>query len=463
MAFAFYDLETTGTEPAFDQPLQFAAILTDDSFNEIERVNIRCRLAPHVLPSPYAMVVTGVTPEKLTDPSLPSYLEFAQTIQSLIQKWAPATWVGYNTIKFDETFLRQMFFQTLQPDLYETQFGGNDRLDIMLAVQSVWVYEPLVLDWPEDAMGSPILKLDQLAPLNGFTDHDAHDALGDVKATIHIAQLIRDRSPRLWEAILTNRNKHDVSERLKRFAPMELVLRFKGPPRICTGCLCGFSKDNPNSAGFFDLELADPVDYVDADEETLAKAVSNSPKVVRSVSINNVPNLFRTKSNDPVLFERASLIEGRPDFQKRVGRALAARFKIMGRPEDRPVETQIYEGFYSKADKTLLRAFQDSDWPQRTDIVRQFEDTRLQQLGRRLVAFNSPGTLDQNTKAAALGYLQEKWLTPADEKPKWTSFETAEKDLEVIEGKLQITPDALAAWRHFYAECREKLELGELL
>ena len=36
--FAFYDLETTGTSAAFDQPLQFAAILTDDEFNQIERV-----------------------------------------------------------------------------------------------------------------------------------------------------------------------------------------------------------------------------------------------------------------------------------------------------------------------------------------------------------------------------------------------------------------------------------------
>ena len=166
MAFAFYDLETTGTEPAFDQPLQFAAILTDVNFYEIERVNIRCRLAPHILPSPWAMVVTGVMPEELTDPSLHSYLEFAQTIRSIIQKWAPATWVGYNNIKFDEVFLRQMFYQTLQPNLYETQFGGNDRLDIMLAVQSVRVDEPLVLDWPEDNMGNPILRLDQLAPLN---------------------------------------------------------------------------------------------------------------------------------------------------------------------------------------------------------------------------------------------------------------------------------------------------------
>lgn len=108
MPFAFYDLETTGTEPAFDQPLQFAAILTDDDFNEIERVDLRCRLAPHILPNPYAMIVTGLTPEEATDSALPSYLEFAQQIRALIQKWAPATWVGYNTIKFDETFLRQI-------------------------------------------------------------------------------------------------------------------------------------------------------------------------------------------------------------------------------------------------------------------------------------------------------------------------------------------------------------------
>ncbi len=36
--FVFYDLETTGTSPAFDQPLQFAAILADDEFNQIERI-----------------------------------------------------------------------------------------------------------------------------------------------------------------------------------------------------------------------------------------------------------------------------------------------------------------------------------------------------------------------------------------------------------------------------------------
>lgn len=60
MAFVFYDLETSGISPAFDQPLQFAAIRTDDSFVEIERVNLRCRIAPHIIPSPQALIVADL-------------------------------------------------------------------------------------------------------------------------------------------------------------------------------------------------------------------------------------------------------------------------------------------------------------------------------------------------------------------------------------------------------------------
>ncbi len=462
MPFAFYDLETTGLDPAFNQPLQFAAILVDDNFVELERVNLRCRLSSHILPSPYAMAVTGVTPEEVTDTSLPSYFEFAQKIRSLIQKWAPATWVGYNTIGFDEPFLRQMFYQTLQPDLYETQFNGNDRLDIMLAVQSAWVYQHSIFNWPKNDKGEPILKLDQLAPANGFGNHDAHDALGDVEATIHIARMIRDKAPSLWANILLNRNKHSISERLQRFEPMELALRFGAAPRAYTGCLCGFSPDNANSAGFFDLGLADPADYLDADDDTLANAVSASPIIIRSISINNAPNLFDASSNDPMLFEKASLIQGRPDFQKRVGQALAARYKDKELDENRLVETKMYEGFYSNTDKALLRDFQSSDWAQRADIIEQLEDTRLKQLGRRLIAFNSPRELDNNTKSAALEYLGNKWLTPANDKPKWTSFETAENDLLEIEEKNLVTIGAIAAWRAFFDDRKRDVEMSQL-
>ena len=121
--FVFYDLETTGISPAFDQALQFAAIVTDSDFNEIERVDLRCRLAPHILPSPKALHVTGVKPEQITNSNLPNAFEFSQALQEFTKKWSPAIWIGYNSINFDEAFLRQMFYQNLQPDICNPVLG----------------------------------------------------------------------------------------------------------------------------------------------------------------------------------------------------------------------------------------------------------------------------------------------------------------------------------------------------
>ena len=115
MNFAFYDLETTGISPAFDQPLQFAAILTDGEFREIERVNLRCSIAPHIIPSPWALAVTGVRPAQLVDPELPTLFEFTQEIGALIERWSPAIWTGFNSIRFDEEMLRQAFYQKGHP------------------------------------------------------------------------------------------------------------------------------------------------------------------------------------------------------------------------------------------------------------------------------------------------------------------------------------------------------------
>lgn len=86
MTFVIYDFETTGTSPAYDQPVQFGAIVVDDDFAELDRVNLRCRLAPHIVPSPTAMVVTGVMPDDLTAADIPTYFEFSQRLYDFIGK-----------------------------------------------------------------------------------------------------------------------------------------------------------------------------------------------------------------------------------------------------------------------------------------------------------------------------------------------------------------------------------------
>src|SRR6056297_1090841 len=96
MSYVFYDTETTGTDTTFDQILQFAAIRTDGNLNALDRFEIRCRLLPHVVPAPGALLATRVTPAMLTDRSLPSHYEAMLTIAQKLREWSPAIVTGYN-------------------------------------------------------------------------------------------------------------------------------------------------------------------------------------------------------------------------------------------------------------------------------------------------------------------------------------------------------------------------------
>lgn len=452
MTFAFYDFETTGVSAEFDQPVQWAAILTDDNFKPLKKINIRCKLAPHILPSPSALAITGIMPQLLLDPSLPNWFEFTQSIRKLILDWSPTTWIGYNSLNFDEEFLRQSLYQNLQPNLYETQSHGNDRLDTMLAVHAVWVKNPNILNWPIDSNGRPIFKLDQLAACNDFKSHNAHDALGDVEATIHITKVIKSGDPNLWQAILENRDKGSILNRLKNFQPLDLIVRFGGaPPRAITGCLCGLSESYRNSVGFFDLGLANPGDYVDADDETLFKAISASPKIIRAVSINKVPNLFEGSSMEGRFRDRAQLIAKRPDFQKRVGIALANRYPETDMTNE-PVEKRIYDGFYTRHDLDALKKFQNANWEERVEIVSSFKDKRLKQLGKRIIAFENSKLCSEADSEKFQGYLREKWFSSQDAKPEWTTIHNVKEELAEIREKKLISIEKFEELKDFYAE-----------
>src|SRR5690606_32309491 len=180
------------------------------------------------------------------------------------------------------------------------------------------------------------------APLNGFTAHNAHDALGDVEATIHIARQIAQRAPELWAELLSNRDKASVQARLASFQPMALVERFAGgPPRATIGCFCGTSASNPNQAAFFDLDAADPAELLAADDATVFAAVDASPKAIRSLSINKSPALLSVPAPSAEHLQRAAVIAQAPEFRARVAEAMAARFPEDPAAPPPPVEKQI--------------------------------------------------------------------------------------------------------------------------
>ena len=429
--FVFYDYETTGISPEYDQPLQFAAIITDLDFNEIERVDIRCQLSPHILPAPMALHVTGVNPNQLLNNNLPTAFEFAQKIQEFTQKWAPAIWIGYNTIKFDENVMRQMFYQNLQPNIFATQFFDNSRLDVMKMVFAIFAENLDILEWPRNEKGKINFKLDQLAPANGFKSHNAHDALGDVEATIFILNIIKTKAPELYGQLIETRNKSYNLRLLSSFKPVEVTFRFGGNlPKTYTGCLCSIPSNN-NRVGFFDLDQSEPMDVILGDNELIEAAMQKSPQRIRNIAINQADTIRPAKNTNAEWDHICAVIEDNIDFRKTVSECIIDRYESDEDDDQKTIEQKIYGGFYSNEDKSILVEFQLASWEERLNLLSRFSDERLKQLGRRLIAFNAPELLTTKEQDAFNAYLKNKWASE-EEKTEWTTIKNVKKQLDKL-------------------------------
>lgn len=184
MTYLFYDIETTGLNFAFDQVLQFAAIRTDRLFREIERHELLVKLRPDVIPSPEAMLSHCISPKIVAD-GLSEY-EAITRIHVMLNEPETIS-IGYNTLKFDDEFLRFAFHRNLLPP-YTHQYANNcGRMDLLPMTVLFWLYRTSVLEWPE-LDGKVSLKLEQLKEANQLAQGSSHDALVDVEASVALAR-----------------------------------------------------------------------------------------------------------------------------------------------------------------------------------------------------------------------------------------------------------------------------------
>ena len=109
-----YDFETTGRNSNWDQIIQVGAVLVNLSFQEIDKIELRCSLKPGLVPEPGALLVNNSSTEMLLNSNLTHYYLIDKVIKKF-QEWSPAIFVGYNSINLDEEFVRR----TLLKSLYE--------------------------------------------------------------------------------------------------------------------------------------------------------------------------------------------------------------------------------------------------------------------------------------------------------------------------------------------------------
>ena len=456
MPYVFYDTETTGTATAFDQILQFAAIRTDDDLHELERFNIRCRLLPHIIPSPIALRVTHVTPAMLTDSALPSHYAMIRQIRDTLLAWSPATFIGFNSMSFDENLLRQALFQTLHP-AYLTNTNGNARSDALRVAHAASVYTPDALVVPTDEHGRQVFRLDRLALANGHHHDGAHEAMADVVATMYMARLIRNRAPDIWETMDRAATKNAVKDYVATESVFSLTESYYGCAYSWLVTPCG---QNPRDAGqlaVFDLSF-DPDDYRFLSAEDLVAVLNASPKAIRAIRANRqpimmpadaAPNSTKALQIPPdERLRRVEVIQGDPEFQARVGQAQALRLADKDPPAH--VEQRIYDSFPNAADEARMKQFHQVDWGARSALAAQIEDPRLGEFARRLIYFERPEMLPDTQSAELSAWMANRVLTE-DESVPWM---TVRKALRETDALLQ---DARGEEAHLLSEVKDFL------
>ena len=406
----WYDYETTGIDPRRDRPLQVAGIRTDEALNEIEApLNFYCRPSDDILPHPAACLITGITPQRLEEQGL-GEAEFMTRLHAELSR--PGTCVaGYNTLRFDDEVTRYSLYRNFFDPYAREWQGGNSRWDLIDLVRTAYALRPEGIQWPLNDEGVVTLKLERLTEANGLEHGQAHDALSDVRATIAMARLLRQRQPKLYDFLYRLRGKHAVLDQVQLLKPLVHVSgRFSAARSFLSLVLpLAWHPRNRNALIVCDLGL-DPAPLLELDAETLRQRLytrreelgeGELPVPLKLVHVNRCPVLaplavLREQDQARLGIDLAAwqaraqvLVEGKPQWQDKLG----AIYEQENFPGVADPEQQLYDGFIGDRDRRLCEQVRQADpvrlgreqWP--------FDDPRLVELLFRYRARNFPETL----------------------------------------------------------------------
>ena len=443
MNYVFYDFETTGLDTKFSQPIQIAAVCLDENFQELDKIDQKCKLNDGIVPHPSAMLVTKVSIDDLKNKQ--SFYDMMDYVHDKFKSWGPAIFIGYNSIRFDEEVLRSGFFQSLH-DPYLTNTNKNSRTDLFKIVLGLVALNNNIIKIPvSEKTKRPSFKLELIAKANGVEHIKAHDALSDVYATIEVARIIKDKAPHYWNECMQILGPRDLMEYIQNHdyfyaAPEHAAANVTYKP-------LSFLTNNPNNnkeLAFFDLNY-DPKKYYESGISKIISMIESKQKVIRLYQSNKAPIILSSEfikssgiyKNDELdaFKEKADEMKSHDAFIDKTNFALVERyddFQITREPSEF-LEAQIYNGgFYSSSDKEKITLFKNSDNPEnKYSISKNFEDRRLREISYRILFSESPYIFTDEQLSERKRFIADKVFC-TEEKVKWCTLEKAKGELESI-------------------------------
>lgn len=410
----WHDYETFGANPKMDRPAQFAGVRTDLQLNIIGEPLVEyCQPPIDILPHPEACLITGITPQVAQTRGLPEPEFIARILEQLATPNTCA--VGYNSLRFDDEVTRHTLWRNFH-DPYAREWQNScSRWDIIDMVRLTCALRPDGINWPRREDGAASFRLEDLATANNLAQERAHDALSDVYATIALARLIRDKQPRLYDFVFSNRDKKSARAMLDMVSRKPVLhVSQKFPADLgCISLVMPVAEHpvNKNAVIVYDLRH-DPRDLIElaADEihermftpsEDLPEGVERVP--LKGVHTNKCPvlapaNMLNTEEARRLQLDGGTLRRHRDTLLENID-AVAdkaqAVFALGEFEAGSDPEQELYSGFVPDADRKLCQqvitaspqALENPDFP--------FQDKRLHELLFRYRARYYPETLNQ--------------------------------------------------------------------
>ena len=442
--FVFYDFETSSSNKYWGQIIQVGAILTNDNLEELDRYEARCRLSPSIIPEAMALIVNKSSPKMLKGANLSHYEMIRQFVETL-KRWGKATYIGYNSIDFDEEFLRNSLFQTLEY-AYLTSTNGNNRGDLLNLARAANLYYPNTLKNSISDKGNAVYKLDQMAPLNGIEHSDAHSAIGDVIATLGIAKIIAKKAPSVWKASLCTTNKDETLKIIKNELYFCTNEYFYGKSRpYVQAYVCQHPRFQWPKC--FDLKH-DPQIYLDMPVADLKVAMGKNPKFLRTIRHNKHPIIMNPSYGNEFdeykmigaekLASRAKMIKDNTKFAEKISQILQDEVEEKEQTksqEDIYEEESIYTKFTSNEDNKMMPEFHKAEWDKKLLVLGKIKDERLHYFGRRLIYEERPEVLPKEEYNQIRTTIAKRLLSTNNEK--WNTISRTYSEIDTLREKFE--------------------------
>ena len=392
--FFFYDLETSGLNPREDRIMQFAGQRTDVNLNKLgDPVNLLIKMSDDTLPSPHAIMVTKITPQQTQQDGL-TEAEFCQYLLDEIFIDNTCA-IGYNSIRFDDEFMRHLFWRNFR-DPYEWQWkDGRSRWDLLDVVRLTRALRPEGINWPV-VDGKATNRLELLTKENHISHEHAHDAMSDVEALISVTKLIKEKQPELYDWLFKIKNKKSIQQLINLESPKPFVYASGCYPAEFEKTTVAYPLAPGRNGNVLVYDLRYDLDELD-EEKTYPKVkelcYNKCPAVAPLGVLDKADGWQKIGLEREKVEQNLKKLLSHPEFAEKM------RTKREEQPDFPPAfdpESALYDSFTPDADKIKIAAVRNADAGKLADFHPDFLDERLPELLLHYKAKNYPSALDES-------------------------------------------------------------------